>query len=178
MPNAWHAELRGILSAGHTSEAAYEADEEEPLNANVRATMLGGIPGFIDAKREMPDDVAEDLVTGQNKYGKSSGFTPQQLVRHMHPPKSGWDRYCEDQKKAGNVINVDKLGPAGFEACHKQWLLGHRKEKRLKNMPEFKAVRSFVNWADKTGYTPKLLEWWSKYYDPKADKPDGCICIT
>ena len=154
------------LAAMHIVEAAYDADEEEPGNAQVRTTMLRGLPGCTRFKSMTPFDIQDDVVDVMNKYGKSSGFSPKQLVDHIKSLKVQWNAYLEDNKD----INSDKLGSSRFEKCQENWLYNIRHETRIPTFTEFKQVRAFVNWLDKSGsLMERMQDFWSNCYDSKTD---------
>ena len=89
----WHAQVAESIAGAHIVEGAYEAEEEQPQNAYCVATIQRGVPGVYKFKHQTPTDIQDNVVQNQNKYGKSSGFNPEQMIDHVQGLSKDWVVY-------------------------------------------------------------------------------------
>jgi hypothetical protein len=62
-----------VIGGAHLIEATYDADESDPENEQVIATISGGVPGVTVVDHRLPTDAEDYMVRELNKTAHLTG---------------------------------------------------------------------------------------------------------
>jgi hypothetical protein len=83
-----------LLSFGTLATAVYEAFKKDPENANVKRTILAGLPNAVVFHPRLPDDVIIFLRDLHNKFHEGSSISFVEVLQMVHDADCDWKSHC------------------------------------------------------------------------------------
>ena len=172
--NPWHPDARFVLAAGHRAEGLYDAEEEDPTNPQVQASVQSGFHTVMDLHKKTPADVLRCVVTEFNNWTRASGYNPQQHFELVDRTEKAWETFKE--QNGFTVRSLPSKGEGSYESIYKNWLIKTWKNPKLSTWHQYDSAKSMMHSAKRIGYWKDLQDIFKNEYDSHLCVNVGSRC--